>query len=272
MVDGVLFGNDQHLRPAALTHLEETATVVNRMDNNDLPLFVLPMVLFPGELQELRVFEPRYRQMLDTCILDERPFGLVLNDPFEPTNGWDGPRRHGCEAIITHHETRGMNHFITIRGGRRFFVEEVIEPALPPLHDPLLADLVADGIAPDVHTLLERVPEGAAHHRLYISAKVTYLQEEGRLDENDQATLNRLARRLIQRAGRGMNVDESILEDWIENLCSEQINEERASIYNIAALCLQGLEPRQQLLASGSVEEAMHELTTQSADLLDDDS
>ena len=29
--------------------------------------------------------------MLDTCILDERPFGLVMNDPFEPSNGWDGP-------------------------------------------------------------------------------------------------------------------------------------------------------------------------------------
>ena len=76
--------------------------------------------------------KPRYRQMLDTCILDERPFGLVMNDPFEPTNGWDGPRRHGCEAIILNHETRGVNHFITITGGRRFFVENVIEPALPP--------------------------------------------------------------------------------------------------------------------------------------------
>ena len=95
------------------------------MDEETLPLFVLPMVLFPGELQELRVFEPRYRQMLDTCILDDRPFGLVMNDPFEPTNGWDGPRRHGCEAIIVNHETRGVNHFLTITGGRRFFVDEV---------------------------------------------------------------------------------------------------------------------------------------------------
>ena len=34
----------------------------------ELPLFVLPMVLLPGEIQELRVFEPRYRQMLDDCL------------------------------------------------------------------------------------------------------------------------------------------------------------------------------------------------------------
>ena len=65
-----------------------------------LPLFVLPMVLMPGEVQELRVFEPRYRQMLDDCLLDEKNFGLVMNDPFEPTNSWDGPRQHGCEVEI----------------------------------------------------------------------------------------------------------------------------------------------------------------------------
>ena len=43
-----------------------------------LPLFVLPMVLLPGEIQELRVFEPRYRQMLDDCLLDGKNFGLKI--------------------------------------------------------------------------------------------------------------------------------------------------------------------------------------------------
>ena len=28
-------------------------------EQDSLPLFVLPMVLMPGEVQELRVFEPR---------------------------------------------------------------------------------------------------------------------------------------------------------------------------------------------------------------------
>ena len=46
-------------------------------DGRPLPLFVLPMTLMPGEVTQLRVFEPRYKQMLDTRILDERPFGLV---------------------------------------------------------------------------------------------------------------------------------------------------------------------------------------------------
>jgi Lon protease-like protein len=241
--------------------------LVVTMDEETLPLFVLPMVLFPGETQELRVFEPRYRQMLDTCILDERPFGLVLNDPFEPTNGWDGPRRHGCEAVIVRHETRGMNHFITIEGGRRFFVEEVVEPALPPLHDPTLADLIEDGIAPDVHTLLERVPEDGPHQKLYISAKVRYLPEEGTLSDADQTTLEGYASTLIRRAGLNMDVDSDMLDHLVERLCDEQISESRNSVYNIAALCLNNLEGRQQLLACSTAEEAMNELQMQLTDL-----
>ena len=109
MVVELLLRTDKHLCQKPMKpHVQMRPTALNSMDDNPLPLFVLPMVLFPGEHQELRVFEPRYRQMLDTCILDERPFGLVMNDPFEPTNGWDGPRRHGCEAIILNHETRGV--------------------------------------------------------------------------------------------------------------------------------------------------------------------
>ena len=242
------------------THLQMPPQRDDAMDDEDLPLFVLPMVLFPGELQELRVFEPRYRQMLDTCILDERPFGLVLNDPFEPTNGWDGPRRHGCEAIIVNHETKGMNHFITISGGRRFFIEEVIEPALPPLNHPSLADLSEGGIAPDVHSLLERVPDDVPHHRLYISAKVRYLEEEGTVSQDDQDYLRTVTTNLIHRAGSKMNVDRGVLDDWVTTICEEQISDQRSSVYNIAALCLNDLEARQQLLASATADEAVHEL------------
>ncbi len=233
------------------------------MDDKALPLFVLPMVLFPGELQELRVFEPRYRQMLDTCILDERPFGLVMNDPFAPTNGWDGPRPHGCEAIILNHETRGVNHFITITGGRRFFVEEVIEPALPPFSDPSMATLVEEGLTPDVDTLLQHLPEDANHSKLYISAKVNYLEEVGELNEDDKGFLRTLTRTIVHRAGRGMNVDVDVLDGWVESICEEQISERKESIYNIAALCLNDLEGRQQLLASANAEEALHELQNQ---------
>ena len=42
----------------------------------------------------------------------------------------------------------------------------------------------------------------------------------------------------------------------------EQINADRTSVYNIAALCLNDLESRQQLLACSSAAEALDELKT----------
>ena len=103
--------------------------------DEQLPLFVLPMVLIPGEIQSLRIFEPRYRQMLDDCLLDEKSFGMVMTDPLETVNGWNGPRNYGCEAEIISHETKGSNHFIEIVGKRRFVIDKIIPPALPPFDD-----------------------------------------------------------------------------------------------------------------------------------------
>lgn len=43
-----------------------------------LPLFPLRLVLFPGQVLPLHIFEPRYRLMINQCIDEERPFGVVL--------------------------------------------------------------------------------------------------------------------------------------------------------------------------------------------------
>ena len=161
-------------------------------DGRPLPLFVLPMTLMPGEVTQLRVFEPRYKQMLDTCILDERPFGLVLNDPFQPVRGWDGPRVTGTLAYIEHHEEAGSNHMLVVRGGERFDVVEVIEPALPPFSDPAVSDLVGeDGFFPDQEALMARADElGRADLPLHISASVrirpSFEPDEGSLHDGVQ--------------------------------------------------------------------------------------
>jgi Lon protease-like protein len=47
----------------------------------ELPLFPLNVVLFPGVVLPLHVFEPRYRQMIADCQQHEQPFGIVLARP-----------------------------------------------------------------------------------------------------------------------------------------------------------------------------------------------
>ncbi len=47
----------------------------------ELPLFPLDVVLFPGVVLPLHIFEPRYREMIADCQQQKRPFGVVLARP-----------------------------------------------------------------------------------------------------------------------------------------------------------------------------------------------
>jgi Lon protease-like protein len=68
---------------------------VNGDATSELPLFELPVVLLPGELMPLHIFEERYKRMIGHCLETEEPFGIVLRDD-------DGSaRRIGCTARVT---------------------------------------------------------------------------------------------------------------------------------------------------------------------------
>jgi Lon protease-like protein len=43
-----------------------------------LPLFPLSLVLFPGQMVPLHIFEERYKSMLKRCLDEQIPFGIVL--------------------------------------------------------------------------------------------------------------------------------------------------------------------------------------------------
>src|SRR5260370_18920696 len=47
----------------------------------DLPIFPLPIVLFPGAPQPLHIFEPRYQQLLADCRAGDRRFGIAYVTP-----------------------------------------------------------------------------------------------------------------------------------------------------------------------------------------------
>jgi Lon protease-like protein len=58
------------------------------------PLFPLGLVLLPGEVVPLHIFEDRYRQMIGECLDEEREFGILwLAD--------DELKEVGCAARVT---------------------------------------------------------------------------------------------------------------------------------------------------------------------------
>ena len=43
---------------------------------NFIPVFPLGIVVYPGETVNLHIFEPRYKQLVNECFTDEKPFGI----------------------------------------------------------------------------------------------------------------------------------------------------------------------------------------------------
>src|SRR5215216_7916900 len=64
-------------------------------DGMELPIFELPMVILPGELLPLHIFEERYKRMIGHCLDSAEPFGIVFRDE-EGT-----AHRIGCTARVT---------------------------------------------------------------------------------------------------------------------------------------------------------------------------
>ena len=85
-----------------------------------IPLFPLPLVLFPKAVQPLHIFEPRYRQMLADCLAADREFGVICRAP-EAREEDIEPGTVGCMARVesTQPLADGRSNIMVI-GGERF--------------------------------------------------------------------------------------------------------------------------------------------------------
>lgn len=89
--------------------------------SSELPLFLLNAVLFPGAALPLRVFEPRYRQMVDFCMERDRTFGVLLIRWGQEVGGPAEPFTVGTTARIEHidNQADGASLLLTV-GVQRF--------------------------------------------------------------------------------------------------------------------------------------------------------
>jgi Lon protease-like protein len=96
-----------------------------------LPLFPLPLVLYPGAPLPLHIFEPRYRQLLTDCMSGDSRFGIV----FRPEGIGDSdlePGRVGCVAEVdgAHTLPDGRSN-IVVHGVRRFSLQRFVASPAP---------------------------------------------------------------------------------------------------------------------------------------------
>ncbi len=93
-----------------------------------LSLFPLNMVLFPGMVVPLHIFEERYKKMIGDCVDREEPFGIVLIREGKEVGDPAEPFQIGTSANIVRVErlVEGRMNILT-RGCQRFETSEIVQ-------------------------------------------------------------------------------------------------------------------------------------------------
>ena len=220
-------------------------------DSRIVPLFVLPMGIFPLTQEPLRVFEPRYKQMLDDCVLEDAPFGYVATvSPPEGVGGWAMPAEYGVLCTADGLEEQGSNLLFTASGETRFRVVEVL-PASLPARD-------FGEIFPSVDELVEEYIEDSPDGKLYLRAEIEALPPLREIVHNDR--WNRLVRRwsehivevdsLVRASGMG-------LEDVLPIMEGEFLPYTESGLWSACQSILDGYDDRQRALSSEEAGQVM---------------
>lgn len=91
------------------------------VETRDIRLFPLQVVLFPGSLLPLKIFEQRYLDMAAACMKEGKPFGICLIASGEETGKAAEPHAVGTLAEIDSWEMEQLGILnVNVRGSQRF--------------------------------------------------------------------------------------------------------------------------------------------------------
>ena len=139
-----------------------------------IPIFPLDLVLFPNQDLPLRIFEPRYKQMVDDCMLGEKEFGICLGHDSATLSNWQAPYDIGTIAKIVDCkdvDSTSGHLFLNIRGRRKFRIIHLIPPSLKKTED--YDPFTVDG-AKDIEQLHH---SDGVEKKMYIQAEIEMISE-----------------------------------------------------------------------------------------------
>ena len=209
-----------------------------------IPLFVLPAGIFPSVEEPLRVFEPRYKQMLDDCVLDEKSFGYITHaTDSSDVDGWTQPGRFGVLCEAKNVEENGTNLLFTANGTTRFEILDVVQAALP--------SMPFGDIFPTVDELVEQYHETSPEGKLYLQANVRLVEElNGEVSAEDWSEFLHSWAQHIVDVNAILRSDSLSMEDMLLLLEEEFLPYDSASLWQVAHAVLDDDEYRQQALSS----------------------
>lgn len=218
-----------------------------------IPIFPLDLVLFPRQELPLRIFEPRYKQLVDDCMIGDGQFGVCLIDENSSVNGWNAPKLVGTIAKISKCEDvelDGLQLHIETLGRNSFRIKRIIPPSItqPANYDPLSVE---------GHQEISEIHEKiGTEEKMYIQAEVEMIPE---IDENitleKWESLIELWKKKIIKQALPQVVDahslDHVLEQYYLNTDTPTID----YIYSLSAIGAKDPNELQPILEATSMDE-----------------
>jgi Lon protease-like protein len=129
---------------------------------NFIPLFPLSIVVFPGESLNLHIFEPRYKQLINECWAEAKPFGIpsIINNEVQEF----GTLVKVIE-IVTVHDNSEMD--IKTQGTDVFRILEIIKSVPDKLYSGAIVNYPENFFGPGKTALMKKVVNAIRElHRL----------------------------------------------------------------------------------------------------------
>ena len=218
-----------------------------------IPIFPLDLVLFPRQELPLRIFEPRYKQLVDDCMLGDGQFGVCLIDEQSSVNGWNSPKLVGTIAKISKCEDvemDGLQLHIETMGRNSFRIKRIIPPSIsqPDNYDPLSVE---------GHEEISKIHEEVGtEEKMYIQAEVELIPE---IDQNLSLVrwnaLIELCKKKIIHQAFPQVVESHALDHVLEQYYLTSDSPTIDYIYSLAALGAKDPNDLQPLLEATTMED-----------------
>src|SRR5678815_2003222 len=204
----------------------------------ELPVFPLPVVLFPGVPLPLHIFEPRSRQMLKDIQVTNNLIGLAYFDSSTAENDLPAAGHIGCVAEVNEAQTLpdGRSNILTI-GVIRYRIESYVERG-----DPYLVARVSyfEDDEEDEELLAAPARE--------VAEMFTRIAQAVRTINDERATLpdisNTEPQRLSFLVAAAMEIDTEVKQEMLELRSTSERLERLRSMLSIA---VKGYEERARI-------------------------
>ena len=108
---------------------------------------------------------------------------------------------------------------------------------------------------------MAKIPQNSPHHKLYLSAEVSYLDSDELLTDFQQSELKSTLNEILSKIGGILQIEQEILDEWIVDRTDNVIDENANSLFAVAALTVGDPEYKYELLSCSDTKEIFLQLT-----------